>query len=435
MQRRYVEVRLVACTRLQRNELPATRCWTWLIPRSGPRTNGTRVCRNEGHVRVRRSVPLAVACVAHAGALCALRAVSLPPHVLAVTGPDVSEIDLDMTEKEGHSAVALASTTIALRTPGREPRVGIAAAKAEATVLLVERGMSPPREEAPSLESRPSDWSFSPTAMRMDVRAAVTPDLVGPKGAVRLDETSTGARTTGSPTGGVAEGLVAHDVAVGMGRGGPILAAAESAARSSDAPLDGGATLDVVIRSDGMVTARVSSADGDVDAWTRVAASLEHSVDPTRIRMPARGRGWQVVVRVEAKVQLADGRDVRSLHGLRGSLAPSALESAMEGTPGARGSSTGPGGPDNVGAGPSEPPPVGGVLGSGRPSNAGAGAAQAIAQAVLPAPTLSISGKICSASLRITPLGIGLGGGCSPENVGTGTRRIVSGRIVSESSL
>lgn len=393
-----------------------------------------QICRNEVHVQLRRALPLAVACVAHAGALCALRAVRLPPHELAVAGANVSEIELDVTElNEGHSAVVLAPAIEALRTPGREPRVGAAVAKVEPRAVAGDMGVSQPNKEAPSVEPRPSDWSFSPTAMQVDARAAVTPDLVAPKGEVRLDETPPGSRSS-SHTGGLAEGLAAHDVEVGMGRGGAVLVAAESAARSSEAPLDGGATFDVVIRSDGVVTARVASADRDVDAWKRVAASLEHSVDPARIRMPASGRGWQVVVRVDAKVQLADGRDVRSLHGLRGSLAPSALESAIEGSPAARGSSAAASAPDSAGEGPSIPPPVGGALGSGR-SNAGAGAAQAIVQAVLPTPTLSVSGKICSASLSITPFGIGLGGGCSPENIGTGTRRIVSGRIVSESSL
>ena len=294
---------------------------------------------------------------------------------------------------------------------------------------LPNKGMGPANDEPPLLEAPARDWSFLAVPVHIDARSAITPDLVAPKRASAIDETPTGSRT-----GGVAEGLAAHDVELGMGRGGAILSAAEAAARSSDAPLDGDATFDVSVRS-GVVTARVVGADGDAGAWARVAESLERSVDPARMRVPALERGWHVVVRVDAKVQLADGRDVRSLHGLRGSVAPSALQSALEGKSGARGSSTGPGGPDHVGGGPSEPPPVGGALGSRQSPNAASGALQGIAQAIVPVPTLSVSGRICSASLSITPMGIGLGGGCSPENIGTGTRRIVSGRILSEGSL
>jgi hypothetical protein len=138
-------------------------------------------------------------------------------------------------------------------------------------------------------------------------------------------------------------------------------------------------------------------------------------------------------VRIDAKVQLADGRDVRSLHGVKASVTPSVLSNAIAGPSDAHGSSAGSGTPDDVGA--SQPPPVGGALGRPQSSNAAAGIAQAIAQRVLPSATLSVSGKICAAQLTVTPVGIGLAGGCSPENAGTRPMRIVSGRILSEGGL
>jgi hypothetical protein len=54
---------------------------------------------------------------------------------------------------------------------------------------------------------------------------------------------------------------------------------------------------------------------------------------------------------------------------------------------------------------------------------------------ILPTPTLSVEGKVCSAKVSLTPLGIGMGGTCSLENIGNGTRRNVSGRVVSEGKL
>ncbi len=136
---------------------------------------------------------------------------------------------------------------------------------------------------------------------------------------------------------------------------------------------------------------------------------------------------------VEAQTKLADGRDVRTLHGLRASVTPSALQDQIEGKPGSRGSSTAPGGPDHTDA-EGGPPPVGGYVGRG-PSNGGGAALQGLAARVMPTPTVSISGKVCSASLAITPMGVGFSGGCSVENIGTPAQRVVSGRIVSESAL
>ena len=239
---------------------------------------------------------------------------------------------------------------------------------------------------------------------------------------------------TASTTGGVAEALAAHDVELGLGRGGPILSAAESAARSGDAPLEGSATFDVAVHADGGVVARLLTSEGSADAWSRVASALGRSVDPRHVRLPPGGRGWHAVVRVEARVKLVDGRDVRSLHGPRVSVAHGVLANALEGKPDARGSSTGSGGPDHVSEGPTDAPPVGGALGRG-PAHPEAAAAQGLAQRLLPAPTLSVSGKICSAALSVSPVGVSIAGGCSPENVGTHAARVVSGRIVSEGSL
>jgi hypothetical protein len=173
-----------------------------------------------------------------------------------------------------------------------------------------------------------------------------------------------------------------------------------------------------------------------MDAWARVASSIEKTVDVRSVRLPPGGRGWHVVVRVDAAVRLADGRDVRTLHGPRVSVEPSALARALEGKADARGSSTSAGGPDNVDSGPTETPAVGGKLqrGQQRPDAAGA-VIQGIAQRVLPTPTLSVSGKVCSASLSLSPTGVGVSGACSVENAGNPARRIVSGHIVSEGNL
>lgn len=387
-----------------------------------------------------RSVPLvalAIACGAHAAAIGALRAVRVT-SLRALVEPAASEIDLDTREASellgalDRRAIGPEATPEAAAAMGS--RGGLVAVETQPLAMAERAGGAGTDDHAEPLEPGPGGWSFSPTALQIDLRAAVTPDLVAAGGETPSDREP--RKSTGSTTGGVAEGLAAHDVDVGMGRGGSILSAAESAARSNDAPLDGGATFDVIVRADGVVQARVSRAERDLEGWARVAASLARTVDPRGVRMPPGARGWHVVVRVDAKVQFADGRDVRSLHGPRLSLAPSVLQAAIEGNADAGVSSTGPGGPDHVSGDPSDTPPVGGALGRGPSSSgAGGGIAQGIVQRVLPMPTLAMSGKICSGALTVSPMGIGLGGSCSFENIGTGTARVVSGRIVSEEPL
>jgi hypothetical protein len=381
-------------------------------------------------VEARRPITLAAACAVHASALLALEAVKSREPVERDLEPEAVDLTLDEFPQDDKPRAA---TPIRAHVIGGLAKAAgeldPARAKVTSSVASTEENRTIGSERSePGAVSPPTDWSFSPT----EGASPTSPrfgDLVVPS----LGNESTPPST--STTGGVAEGLAAHDVALGLGRGGPILAAAELAARSNDAPMQGGATFEVSVRTDGTVSARVVTADGDVAGWTEVADVLARTLDPKGVRVPSGRQGVVVVVRVDAKVQFADGRDVRSLHGPQMSLAPSVLQSALEGKLEPRGGSTaGPrAAPREADVSGTEPPPPVGALGS-RPSQGAvvAGAAQALGQRVLPAPTISVSGKICSASLSVTPLGVGIGGGCSFVNIGTGTTRVVSGRIVSE---
>jgi hypothetical protein len=238
-----------------------------------------------------------------------------------------------------------------------------------------------------------------------------------------------------STTGGIDEGLAAHDVEVGLGRGGAVLVAAEEAAHAPDAPLQGFATIDIAIREGGVLDAHLVNASNDAEGWAKVAGALKH-IDPSRLRLPPGSHGWHVTVRLEAKVQFPDGRDPRTLHGWRAGLNPSVIQRQVEGDPEARGSSTGAGGPDHIAdPGGHEPPPNGGALGGRQANSPGVALIQGALLRVIPAPTLAVQGKVCSLSISIVGPGIALSGGCSPENIGVGTTRVVSGKIVSEGAL
>ena len=45
------------------------------------------------------------------------------------------------------------------------------------------------------------------------------------------------------------------------------------------------------------------------------------------------------------------------------------------------------------------------------------------------------AGMIISEATSVTPMGVGIMGGCSFENIGNGTMRVVSGHVVSETAF
>jgi hypothetical protein len=379
-------------------------------------------------VEIRRLIALGVACGVHVGLLLgvdAVRALASPPSEALAA---VSEITLEeLTPEPTPLPSAAADGADEAAGPARAAALAAKTAPRATSTAVLEAA---PPESTPPAAAADDGWSFSPSAARIDLHGAVTPDMVAPPHDPAARDPRDGSKpATASATGGLAEGLAAHDLEVGMGRGGPVLAAAEAAARSSDAPLDGGATFDVAVRPDSVV-ARVVSADHDAAGWARVADSLGHSLDPKKMRLPEGGRGWHVVVHVDATMRLADGRDVRTLHGVKTSVTPSILQQQTEAKPGGQWAPPPPPGPDDA----KDEPPHGGGLGRG-PQHPGGGALQGLAQRILPTPTVSVSGKICSASLSATPFGLGLGGGCSLENIGTHATRVVSGRILSEGAL
>jgi hypothetical protein len=384
-------------------------------------------------VKVRGFAPLAVACVVHAGVVAgvALGKRPLPPLVWGASR--VNEVELEPAPIEDlPPAGALGTSTEWKSEPPRAAsgHGGRALAKLAPRGAARTTGPDDPHDDSAS-DPTSDGRSFSPFATHIDTAHAFTPDLTK-HDDYRADATPPAPV---SKTGGLAEGLAARDLEAGLGRGGSILTAAEAAARGSDAPLRGDATFDVVVRSDGKVEAHVASASSDLEGWREVAAVLQRSVDGRSVRIAPGARGWRVVVRVEAKVVFADGRDTQSVHGVRGEVAPSVLSNAIEGKPGARGSSTGPGGPDHVDGEGGNAPPMGGALGPEKPTHVASSAIVGLAMRVLPTPTISVEGKVCRAGLSITPLGVGFGGGCSFENIGNGTRRVVTGRIVRDEAM
>ena len=388
----------------------------------------------------RRSVlTLAAATTAHAGAFVLLVTMHPPSHPPA-PGPGATQIDLDLSAPEPSPPDAPRSVSAASTSqspPDRLARFGGLAAKIDPASAFAERSLVPPLETSPpSPETASSAWTFSPfAASPIDMRAAVTPDMVGPPRPPDHAEQPPGASTTG----GLSEGLSQHDIDLGLGRGGavPLGDRGGYGARHGMPRSTGARPFEVVVHADGTVVARVTRAQGSASGWARVADAIGRTVDSRRMHLPT-GRGWRVVVRVDAKVRLPDGRDVKSLHGPRAGVSESVLQHALEQKPGSGWWAEGPDG--KTGVGDENVAPMGGELGheSRRPGKrrrcrgAGSSAQPGVPP---PMPHVSVSGKVCSAAIGITPAGLSLSGGCSPENIGGHGTRVVSGHIVSEGAL
>jgi hypothetical protein len=324
---------------------------------------------------------LAAAVAVHALLLLSVRD---RPRVEAPSQTDLTVVETDVTTEAPEDVPARAAPrpeiASAARSPSSAARVAAGRERDDREEAEARGRAREPSVEAPEQTGAPDEksggWSLQPEQ---------PVDLTSPGVVARatrgLEGEGPQTPLTGvSATGGVAEGLDAHDAAIGMGRGGPVLAALESAASGDDAPFEGAATFDVAIQTDGHVSVALLDGAGAVGEWTKVGEATRAALDPRRVRIPPGARGWHVVVRLEAKVQYPNGLDPKK-------LGPRVIAS-----------STGPG-----------------VLG--------------------PSVSLAEMGKVCSVALTLGLTLSPISGGCDPSNIGARTLRVVHGHITSEGRL
>jgi hypothetical protein len=348
-------------------------------------------------VSLRRWLPSAtVALVAHLAALgMALRA--------PVRGPAATEVDPTVIDLQVELAAAEAPPV---------PRVAVATseenavARAAPTAERRATGEPPRAAEAPEPSAQPSTAAPPSDGWTFDPRRPT--DLLAPAGIARAvreglpaSEPAAGpgrasAPTGVSKTGGLAEGLDAHDASLGLGRGGPVVSALEVAAASSDAA-EGHATFDVAIDSSGRVSVALLDASAARGAWTKVGTAAGASLDPKRVRIPPGAQGWHVVATVEAKVQYPNGVEPKQL-GTRvdGSASPALKENEHR---------------------------------------ASVEDAPLVFQKT-PGVTVAHAGKVCSVAITLgLSFSSGISGGCDPSNIGSRALRVVRGHVVSEGRL
>jgi hypothetical protein len=241
-------------------------------------------------------------------------------------------------------------------------------------------------ESATGLESA-EGWTLQ-VAPRgaLDLFAGATASLTPPFDAPPLMKPSD-ART-GSRSGGLTEGLDASDRAKGLGRGGPVLSAVEDAAHSADAPEEGMADYEVVVRRTGPIEVYLLGARADRDEWDRITPAIREGVSSRHVFIPDGASGMRFVVHVDAAMRFADGKR-------RADLGNKTF------------ASTGWSGKNEPGLSSPGVPMVGVVH----------------------------TGKVCSIGAAVAPGMVVLGGACSVENIGTPAVRVVHGRVVSESRI
>ncbi|WP_394833333.1 hypothetical protein LVJ94_43195 [Pendulispora rubella] len=187
----------------------------------------------------------------------------------------------------------------AIPLPGATSGTEVTHAASPARRIAPERG-APHENEARSLVAPAGEaWTFSP----FDEPSRVVTGFALDRGA-RIDVP---ADERPSTTGGLVEALDQQDVKLGMGRGGPVKLAIEAAARTTDAPIVGTATFDVVVESSGGLHVQLLSASTDFQGWTRLVDAIRAHLARKQVRIPSGAKGLRVAVEVEAREQYPDG--------------------------------------------------------------------------------------------------------------------------------
>ena len=253
---------------------------------------------------------LAVAALLHAGAVGALWASgSLEPRRTSAWRPEVIEIEVTTVDDAPRAAAVTEAPT-----PGLPARAATASAGGS-SIARTAAGPGPviggPVETA-GVITAPEGASTEPWTFR----AEKGPDLLARgqlASLVTRREAAAAEREGSSTTGGVAEALLEADVAKGLGRGGPVVSALEDVARTNDAPVRGVATFDIVLYRGGGADVVLDSADTDFASWSRLTRAMSEAVAKKSVRIPDAARGLRMTVRLDARLQFPDGREVNTL--------------------------------------------------------------------------------------------------------------------------
>ena len=213
-----------------------------------------------------------------------------------------------------------------------------------------------------------------------------------------------------SSTGGLQEGLEAHDRKVGVGPAGRVATALFQAAHASDAPETGTALFNVTVLRTGAVEVRLGeTAD---KRWQAVAEHAAEALRKAPPRIPPPREGYRLTLRITAEETMPNGLRRKDLHGARLEATPLRFKSQAEAQREAELANPTAGvGPDNQEF-------------RGSPITMD-----------LPGIYVTGQGKTCSYRFGISPLGLLLQGGCDPVNAGAKLQRMVRTEVREQSAF
>lgn len=204
-----------------------------------------------------------------------------------------------------------------------------------------------------------------------------------------------------STTGGLQEGLEAHDRAAGLGPSGPVISALYNAAHASTAPETGVARFQVTVLETGSVEIWVSEAADHLEGWRAIAAQAAEALRHAPPHLPSGRAGMRLIIELRAEEALPNGVRTTQLADPHLQVDPVRFRSAQEAQ-----------------AILKERNPVAGenkLLAEGTKANV-----------EVPGIYLAGRGKVCSYRVGLTVLGLPqFDGGCDPSNIGARPRRMV----------
>jgi hypothetical protein len=229
-----------------------------------------------------------------------------------------------------------------------------------------------------------------------------------PAGERRAGAYETPGAPKPSRTGGVQEGLEAHDRKLGLGPRGRVISAFHRAAHAGVGPELGTASFLVTVLKTGEVQISVGASSGETDKWRAVAARAADDLKKSLPRIPSSREGVRLVIDLVAEETYPNGTNPEDLYGPRLEAQAPQIKSTDETKKQLEA--------DNPLAGkdPNNPIP------------------QFPLKIELPGVYLSQRGKVCGYRLGVTPLGLALNGGCDPSNVGVKPQRIVRAKVREE---
>jgi len=150
-------------------------------------------------------------------------------------------------------------------------------ASQRATAAAETAALVPPLVAAAEPSTTASAEPWSPQVLRATggdlAQLGLTPEGRAHALATQGGPGEEGASPGDQDVGGLQSALAARDFSLGLGAGGPLVAAVEDVTSSSRAPVDGAATF--VIDADekgGVTSVRAADVSSDEDTWREVAA-------------------------------------------------------------------------------------------------------------------------------------------------------------------